>query len=59
MRRPTTVRMGTAAAKRNSVGKVVGLNPGAGKVFSPAKSPLRITVSINAVYKTLLSCVGC
>ena len=55
MRRLTTVRMGRAAGKRNSVGKVVGTNPGAAKVFSLSKSPLRITVSINAVYEPLLS----
>ena len=36
---PTTLRMGIAAAKRNSAGKVVvvGSNLGAGKVFLPAK----------------------
>ena len=51
MRRPTTVRMGMAAAKRTLVGKVVGYNPSA-KVFLPAKSLLRITVSINNVYDT-------
>ena len=55
MRRPSTVRMGMAAAKRNLVGKVVGSNPGAGKVFSLAKSRLRITVSFNAVCDPLLS----
>ena len=52
MRRPTTVRMGMAAAKRTLVGKVVGSNPRGKGFFLPAKSPLRITVSINTVYNT-------
>ena len=53
------MRIGSAAAKRNSVGKVVGSNLGAGKIFLPGKYLLRITVSINnELYSINKRCLG-